>query len=71
MEFFNYFTSIFSSSGFIGEVGSCLQSIDQKVTEEMNVSLLKPFLAEEIHSTLFQMASTKASGPDGFSVGFY
>lgn len=49
----------------------CLQSVDNNVTNEMNTSLLKPFLAKEVHCALFQMAPTKASGSDGRPAGFF
>lgn len=40
-----------------------LQFVPSKVTEDMNLSLNRPFLAEETEKAV--------PGPDGFTVGFY
>ena len=42
-----------------------------KVTDDMNRTLTKPFLAEEISDALFQIGPLKAPGPDNFSARFY
>jgi hypothetical protein len=41
------------------------------VTEDMNVVLLKPFVAEEVVVALGQMHPLKSPKPDGFSACFY
>lgn len=45
--------------------------VDLCVTLEMNANLLRPFTREEVLEALAQMSSLKASGLDGFLVGFY
>ncbi|KAF5464524.1 hypothetical protein F2P56_014597 [Juglans regia] len=42
-----------------------MDSVEHKVTEEMNVGLKKPYTADEVAATLQQMHPTKALGPNG------
>jgi hypothetical protein len=37
----------------------------------MNAELVKPFLAEEITTALFQMGPLKVLGPDGLNACFF
>jgi hypothetical protein len=41
------------------------------ILESMNESLVRPFVEEEVRTTLFQMAPLKGPGPDGFNASFY
>ena len=69
-SFINFFGSLFTSEQ-LGEMESCLLSIERKITPEMNRALTKPFSKEEVKAVVFQMSALKASGPDGFSAGFF
>ncbi|KAL6209655.1 hypothetical protein ACLB2K_020595 [Fragaria x ananassa] len=48
-----------------------LQTIQPRVTSEMNQTLLAPYLMEEVKVALFQMHPSKAPGPDGMSPFFF
>ncbi|XP_042950031.1 uncharacterized protein LOC122282138 [Carya illinoinensis] len=48
-----------------------LSSIDMKVTTDMNVELLKPFVTKEVEDALKQMHPSKAPRPDGMSPIFF
>ena len=45
--------------------------MDQKVTDEMNGTLLEPYTGEEVRCALFQMHPSKAPGSDGMSSFFF
>lgn len=47
------------------------QFVLQKVTDEMQATLLRPFTVEEIEKALLQMGPCKAPGVDGFTAGFF
>ena len=68
--FVNYFSTLFTTSNPTS-IDAILEGITPKVTEEMNLSLTRNFTAEEIHSTMQQIAPLSASGPDGMSPVFY
>jgi hypothetical protein len=70
MAFINYFSILFTSNA-IGDMEACLQNLENRVTDEMNRDLLKPFMVEEIWMALFQIGPLKAQGPDGFPTRFY
>lgn len=50
--------------------GAVLQYVSSKVTEDMNLFLIRPFESEEIEKALFMMGPNKAR-PDGFTAGFF
>jgi hypothetical protein len=48
-----------------------LDCVPEKVTDQMNDELTKPFTAAEVEKALFMMGANKAPGPNGFRAGFY
>ncbi|XP_030973764.1 uncharacterized protein LOC115993913 [Quercus lobata] len=58
-----YFSNLFATLNPDG-VNEILSSIPPTVTDEMNMSLNKPFVAEEVQRALNQMAPLTAPGPD-------
>ena len=48
-----------------------LEQIPIKVTEDMNVELLKEFTADEVENALKQMPPLKSPSPDGMPPLFY
>ncbi|KAG2706415.1 hypothetical protein I3760_05G103200 [Carya illinoinensis] len=58
-----YFQNLFSATDQV-EMTEVLSSIDMKVTTDMNVELLKPFVAKEVEDALKQIHPSKASRPD-------
>jgi hypothetical protein len=48
-----------------------LDTVPCKVTPALNASLTAPYSLEEVKTTLFQMALSKAPGPDGFLAQFF
>lgn len=48
-----------------------LNLVPQRATPLMNEFFEKPFTADEVRTTLFQMAPSKAPGVDGFTAGFF
>ena len=49
--FVNYFSNLFTTSNPTG-IDAILEGIIPKVTEEMNLSLTRNFIAEEVHSAM-------------------
>ena len=65
-----YFETIFKID-HPSQFGVSLGAIDQRVTRDMNESLVADFKAEEVWLALIQMHPTKAPGPNGMSPIFY
>jgi hypothetical protein len=68
--FEHYFANLFKAGGQ-ANYDECLEGLEVRISEDMNESLMWPFTAEEVRTTLFQMAPLKAPGPDGFNAGFF
>ena len=69
-EVFDYFTNIFSTAS-PSSFEASLESINLRITTDMNESLLKDFSEVEVRKALQQMHPTKAPDPDGMSPIFY
>ena len=65
-----YFSNLFATLNPDG-FNEILSSIPPTVTDEMNMSLNKPFVVEEVQRALNQMAPLTAPGPNGMSPIFY
>ena len=65
-----YFEGIFKSEQS-SNADASLNAIHQRVSPEMNESLIAEFKAEEVWRALKQMHPTKAPGPDGMSPIFF
>jgi hypothetical protein len=53
------------------EPGPVLNYVPQRLTDQMNAELTKPFEAEEVRTALFKMGLNQAPGPNGFTAGFF
>ncbi|XP_061993843.1 uncharacterized protein LOC133711764 [Rosa rugosa] len=69
MEYYNH---VFATEGTVSEaVQVIMEATAPKVTDEMNLALLRPYTDEEIKKALFQMHPSKSPGPDGMSPFFF
>ena len=68
--FVHYFSELFTV-GPSGNMERCFQSLQVRVSEEMNGELLKTFTKEEVEKALKQMAPLKAPGADGLPADFF
>ena len=66
----NHFEAMFTTSNPVG-FDDILCGLTPTVTAEMNSSLDRPFVAEEVQRALHQMALLTTPGPDGMSPIFY
>ena len=66
----NYFETMFTTSN-PASFDEILCGLSPTITAEMNTSLDRPFVVEEVQRALHQMAPLTALGPDGMSPIFY
>ncbi|KAL5579315.1 hypothetical protein UlMin_011757 [Ulmus minor] len=68
----SYFGTLFSSSSpSSADFDRVLESIERKVTPQLNDQLEQAFEAEDVRTSVFQMAPTKSPGADGMLAIFY
>ena len=66
--FKNLFTTAHTDDANMEDV---LESVDRRVTADMNQILLRNYIAGEVKRALFQMHPSKSPGPDGMSPFFF
>lgn len=69
-SFGDYFKELFTSDG-PRNWEAALDSVDCRVSEEMNDNLLLPITLEEVKTAVFDLGALKSPGPDGFQGTFY
>ncbi|KAL5567823.1 hypothetical protein UlMin_024398 [Ulmus minor] len=68
----NYFQTLFaSSSPSISNLARVLDTVEPRVTQDINAQLEKPFIPADVKTAIFQMAPSKSPGADGMSALFY
>jgi hypothetical protein len=68
--FVDYYVDLFSA-GWEGALCPCLHKISNCVSDIMNMKLMAEFTMEEISAALNQMATLKATSPDGLNACFF
>lgn len=68
--FIEYYQWLFTTSS-PSNIETCITTLIEKITLAMNTELLKPFIRDEIETTLYQIGSFKALGYDGYGACFY
>lgn len=68
----SYFQGLFGrQEPDLAAQATVLQTIQPRVTADMNQTLLAPYSMDEVKTALFQMHPSKAPGPDGMSPFFF
>jgi hypothetical protein len=65
----DFYKQLYTSEGVQG-MEEVLNAVPVKVSNMMNEMLDAPFDIKEVKTTLFEMYTTKAPGPDGFPTHF-
>ncbi|XP_040990995.1 uncharacterized protein LOC121238231 [Juglans microcarpa x Juglans regia] len=68
--FQDYYKEFFSTSS-PENISTCLESMEPRVTEDMNANLTRIYTQQEIEEALFQMEGLSSPGLDGFPAAFY
>ncbi|KAL5568114.1 hypothetical protein UlMin_024689 [Ulmus minor] len=68
----NYFQTLFvSSSPSTSDLARVLDTVEPRVTQDINAQLEKPFIFADVKAAVSQMAPSKSPGADGMSALFY
>jgi len=65
-----YFQRLFTTTNPT-QMDIVLDKVDRVVTPDINLTLLQPYLPEEVQQALFQMHPSKSPGSDGMSPFFF
>lgn len=68
---FSQFYALLFSSSQSHRLEECIQDVPKIISAKMNKSMGEPFIEQEVTTSLFQMNSYGAPGPDGFPEHFY
>lgn len=68
--FYSFFHNLFSSSQ-PSDLDVCLEPLDAYVTDDINESLTREFIACEVKKTIFSMNALSSLGPYGFPASFF
>lgn len=67
-----YFQKLYSSDNIVSsQFEEVYSGFQKRVTDDMNMDLIKPVTAEEIETAIFDIGAHRGLGPDGFSAIFY
>jgi hypothetical protein len=68
----NYYKTLFGlGNGNVFDLNYEPWPVDENVSAQENLELVKPFDADEIKKALFSMEKNKAAGPDGYPIEFF
>lgn len=69
-EILTFYQGLYQSQGY-RPMDELLNFVAPRVSDAMNLDLVKDYSVEEVKKALFDMAPSKAPGIDGFTAGFY
>uniref|UniRef100_A0A803QDA7 Reverse transcriptase domain-containing protein n=1 Tax=Cannabis sativa TaxID=3483 RepID=A0A803QDA7_CANSA len=71
-SFVQFYTDLFASQGTQTDAMTfAMQGLSKRLTPTQSTFLISPFTFDEVKAALFQLASDKAPGSDGFNPSFF